>query len=111
MTLLTRPGISTYRESYILLPIPLPTFLHPRRLTPLLHREWRQIFLLRLNVMEQREHVFRVLVLGEEEVHEDAGDACALHFDGIGGRGGAEKGGAAVAVAVVGRQGEWMYDG
>lgn len=55
--------------------------------------------------------MFRVLVFGVEGVHEDAGDACALNLDGIGGRGGAEKGGAAVAVAVVGRQGEWMYDG
>jgi hypothetical protein len=50
--------------------------------------------------------VFRVLVLGEEGVDKDAGDACALNLNGIGGRGGAQESGAAVAVAVVGRQGE-----
>jgi hypothetical protein len=83
MTLLTRFDISTYRESYIPLPTPLPTLFYHRRFAPPLYREWRQIFLLRLNVMEQREHVFRVLVLGEEGVDKDAGDACALNMEGI----------------------------
>jgi hypothetical protein len=53
--------------------------------------------------MEQREHVFRVLVLGEEGVDKNAGDACALDLDGIGGRGGAQESRAAVAVAVSNR--------
>lgn len=93
----------THRKSYIPLPTPLPTLFYHRRFTPLFHRERRQIFLLRLNVVKQREHVFRVLVLGEEGVDKDTGDACALNFDGIGGRGGAQESRAAVAGAVVGR--------
>jgi hypothetical protein len=103
MTLLTRFGISTYRESYIPRPAPLPALFYHRRFAPLLYRECWQIFLLRLNVMEQREHVFRVLVLGEEGVDKNAGDACALDLDGIGGRGGAQESRAAVAVAVSNR--------
>lgn len=85
MTLFTRSGISTHRESYILLPTPLPTLFYHRRFAPLLYREWRQIFLLGLDVVKQREHVFRVLVLGEEGVYKDASDACALDFDRLGG--------------------------